>query len=91
MGEQSCTRPNAIEPEATMPLPLDSAPSTLWVLWRDGKTASADVRFVPNGVELRVLRDATLLWSRIFAGGEEALQEAGEEQQRLSVAGWIAL
>jgi hypothetical protein len=56
-----------------MPFPLDPAPSILWSLLRDGRTAECEVRFVPIGVEMRVLRNGGLLYSHIFASGEAAL------------------
>ena len=44
---------------------------------RDDKLASCEVRFVPNGTEVRVLRNGTLLWSRIFENGDEAPERGG--------------
>jgi hypothetical protein len=71
-----------------MPFPFDPSPSALWVLHRDGKVASCEVRFVPLGSEVRMLRNGSLLVSRIFERGEEALAWAEEEQQRLIEGGW---
>ncbi len=62
-----------------MPFPFDPSPSTLWTLHRDGKFASCEVRFVPLGSEVRMLRNGSLLVSQIFANGEEALGWAKEE------------
>jgi hypothetical protein len=70
-----------------MPFPLDPAPSILWSLLRDGRTAECEVRFVPIGVEMRVLRNGGLLYSHIFASGEAALAWAEEERNDLSNAG----
>jgi hypothetical protein len=49
-------------------------PSALWALQIDGKTASCEARMVPNGVEIRMLRNGTLLMSRIFSSGDKALR-----------------
>jgi hypothetical protein len=73
-----------------MPLPFDPSPSTLWSLHRDGKVASCDVRFVPLGSEVRMLRNGSLLMSRIFSSGEEAMVWAEEERQKLQAAGWLS-
>jgi hypothetical protein len=73
-----------------MPFPYDPSPSTLWTLHRDGKIASCDVRFVPIGSEVRMFRNESLLMSRIFRSGDEALAWAEEEQARLFNNGWTA-
>ena len=46
-------------------LPFD--PSPLWTLHRDGKVASREVRFVPLGSEVRMLRNDSLLVSKVFS------------------------
>ena len=71
-----------------MPFPLDPHPSLLWTLRRDGRVASCDVRLVPTGSDVRMLRDGSLLMSRIFPIGEEALAWAEEERTRLTARGW---
>ena len=53
--------------------PFDAQPSTLWTLRREEKVAACEVRFVPIGVEVRMLRNGSLLMSRIFPNGDEAL------------------
>jgi hypothetical protein len=70
--------------------PLDPIPSTLWILSRDDspKVASCEVRFVPTGFELRVLRDSSHLWSQIFSCGEEALRMAEDKKGRMMRDGW---
>jgi hypothetical protein len=50
--------------------------------------ASCDVRFVPLGSEVRMLRNGSLLASQIFFSGEKALAWAREEYQRMVGAGW---
>lgn len=71
-----------------MVFPLDSSPSTVWTLGHDRNVASAEVRFVPDGVEVRFLRNGTRLFSQIFPNGEEALREAEEERKRMLAQGW---
>jgi hypothetical protein len=68
--------------------PLDPQPATLWTLTRDHTVASAKVRFVPNGVEVKVTRKGKLVWSRIFETGDLALKEAEEERRRMMDDGW---
>ena len=71
-----------------MRFPFDPAPATLWTLIRDDKRASCEIAFVPSGTEIRVMREGRLLFSRVFASGDEALKEAGEERERMMAAGW---
>jgi hypothetical protein len=67
---------------------LDPHPSILWTLHREGKIASCEVRFVPNGVDVRVLRNGTLLLSQVFPSGDEALAFAEAERERTLRSGW---
>ena len=60
----------------------------LCTLHLDGKVASCDVRFVPLGTEVQMLRNGALLMSRIFESGEEALAWAEEERQRMLGHEW---
>ena len=55
---------------------------------RDERVASCEVGFVPNGTEARVLRNGSLLYSRIFTTGGEALAWAEEERERTIAEGW---
>ena len=48
---------------------FDPAPSVLWTLRREGNVASCEVLFVPSGVEVRVLRNGSLLLSQTFTSG----------------------
>jgi hypothetical protein len=47
------------------------------------------MRFVPIGVEMRILRDGGLVYSRIFPSSEAALAWAGEERKELIEQGWL--
>lgn len=71
-----------------MPFPLDIDPATLWTLHRDGNVASCELRFVPIGTEVRILRNGSLLMSQIFGAGQEAVAWAEEERQRTMAQGW---
>jgi hypothetical protein len=71
-----------------MPFAFDPSPSTLWTFHHDGKVATCELRFVPPGNEVRMLRNRSLLMSRIFENGEEALAWAEEERQRMLGHEW---
>ena len=73
-----------------MTYPFDPAPATLWVLAREDKLASCEVSFVPNGVQARVTRNGKLLYSRVFASGDETLEWAEGEPNEHLAKGWIA-
>ncbi len=57
-----------------MPFPLDPCPSLLWTLHRDSKVASCEVRFVPTGSDVRMLRNGSLLMSPLDALGLRTFQ-----------------
>jgi hypothetical protein len=82
-GVQSLTGSELLK--VVMPFPFDPSSSTLQ---REGKVASCELRFVPNDNEVRMLRNGSLLLSRIFDSGEEALKGAEEERQRMLGHEW---
>jgi hypothetical protein len=47
------------------------------------------VRFVPIGVEARVMRNGKLLYARTFPNGDVALEWAEEEEVDMLVKGWL--
>jgi len=57
----------------------------------DAEIASCELGFTPLGAEIRILRDRSLLHSRVLPTGEEALAWAEEERQRLVAEGWRIL
>jgi hypothetical protein len=67
---------------------FDPAPVTLWTLSGEHKVASCEVRFVPIGVEGRVLRNGKLLYARTFPTGDETLEWAEDERKRHIEKGW---
>jgi hypothetical protein len=70
-------------------VPFDPSPSVLWTMrGHDGEVASCELSFTPLGAEIRILRDRSLLYSRILPTGGEALAWAEEERQRLAAEGW---
>lgn len=71
-----------------MPFPFDPSPSTLCTLQRNGKVASCELRFVPNGTQVEMLRNGLLLMSRIFESGKGALAWAEEERRRMLGHDW---
>ena len=71
-----------------MPFPFDPAPATLWTLTRDDKVSSCDVRFVPLGVEARIMRNGQLLYARTFANGDDAVEWAEDERVEHLANGW---
>ena len=72
-----------------MAFPFDPSPATLWTLTDKNKLASCELRFVPIGVQARVLWNGELLYSRIFTNADEALAWAEEERQAYFAKGWI--
>ena len=54
----------------------------LWTLTNGEKPASCEIAFVPIGVKATVMRNGKLLYSRIFADGDEATAWAEEERNR---------
>jgi len=71
-------------------VPFDPLPTVIWTMHRpDSKVASCELGFTPLGPEVRVLRDRTVLYSRIFAAGHEALAWAEEERRELLRKGWV--
>ena len=71
-----------------MPFPFDPAPATLWTRTRDGKVASCEVRFVPSGVEAKIMRDGKLLYSRTFPKADDAMEWAEDERVEMLAKGW---
>ena len=71
-----------------MPFPFDPSPTTLWTLSDGEKLASCEIAFVPIGVKATVMRNGKLLYSRIFANGDEATAWAEEERRRHFEKGW---
>ena len=71
-----------------MSFPFDTSPATLWTLTREDKSASCEVSFVPNGVQARVTRNGRLLYSRVFASGDETLEWAERERNEHIAKGW---
>ena len=71
-----------------MPFPFDPSPTTLWTLSDEGKLASCELRFVPIGVEARVLTNGKLLYARPFPNSNDALAWAVGERKELREKGW---
>ena len=71
-----------------MTFPFDPSPATLWTLTNGEKLASCEVAFVPIGVKATVMRNGKLLYSRIFASGDEATAWAEDERRKLVREGW---
>ena len=69
------------------PLPTAHHRQPGWTLHREGKAASCELRFVPLGSEVRMLRNGSLLMSRIFFSDAEALAWAEEERERMTREG----
>lgn len=72
----------------THAFPIHDHPTVLWTLHLDGRIASCDVRFVMWSNEVTVLRNGRLLFSRVFATGDEAPTEAEQERQGMVSDGW---
>ena len=74
-----------------MTFPFDPSPATLWTLTNGEKLASCEVAFVPIGVKATVMRNGKLLYSRIFATGDEATAWAEEKRKGNIDKGWNTL
>jgi hypothetical protein len=68
----------------------DDSPSRLWTLAKDGRTMAGQVRLVPYGIEVDILRDGSVLVTRTFESGDEALAWAEEKRAARAAEGWIA-
>jgi hypothetical protein len=66
----------------------DDQPTQLWVLGKDGRTTRCQVRLMPYGIEVDILRDGALLITRTFAVGEDALAWADEKRAARAAEGW---
>jgi hypothetical protein len=73
-----------------VPFPFDPFPDTLWTL-TNGEKLSCEIAFVPIGVKATVMRNGKLLYSRIFATGDEATAWAEEERKGHLAKGWCRL
>jgi hypothetical protein len=63
-------------------------PSVLWTLAKDGRTMAGQVRLVPYGIEIDILRDGAVLVTRTFESGDEALVWAEEKRAARVRDGW---
>ena len=68
---------------------LDDQPTTLWTVARDGLEIICQVRLVPYGIEVDVVRAGALLVTRTFETGDEALAWAEQKRSSRVANGWI--
>jgi hypothetical protein len=66
----------------------DDQPTPLWTLAKDGRTVVCQVRLVPYGIEIDLVRDGDLLITRTFESGDEALAWAEEKRATRAADGW---
>jgi hypothetical protein len=66
----------------------DDLPSRLWALVKDGRTIAGQVRLVPYGIEIDIVRDGAVLITRTFESGDEALAWAEEKRAARAADGW---
>jgi hypothetical protein len=66
----------------------DDSASRLWTLAKDGRTLAGQVRLVPYGIEIDILRDGSVLVTRTFESGDEALAWAEEKRAARAKEGW---
>jgi hypothetical protein len=67
---------------------FDDQPSRLWALAKDGRTMACQVRLVPYGIEVDILRDGAVLITRTFDEGDTALAWAEEKRAARAAEGW---
>jgi hypothetical protein len=66
----------------------DDQPTRLWMLAKDGRTISCQVRLMPYGIEVDILRDGAVLITRTFESGDDALAWAEEKRAARAAGGW---
>jgi hypothetical protein len=66
----------------------DDVPTRLWTLAREGRTVACQVRLVPYGIEVDIVRDGTVLITRTFEDGDDALAWADEKRAARVAEGW---
>jgi hypothetical protein len=69
----------------------DDQPTRLWMLTKEGRSIACQVRLMPYGIEIDVLRDGAVLITRTFAEGDEALAWAEEKRAARAADGWMAV
>jgi hypothetical protein len=66
----------------------DDVPTRLWTLAKEGRTIACQVRLMPYGIEVDILRDGAVLITRTFDGGDDALAWAEEKRAARAAEGW---
>jgi hypothetical protein len=66
----------------------DDQPATLWTLSKDDLVVACLARLMPYGVEVDIVRDGSLVVTRTFETGEEALAWASSKRAEREAQGW---
>ena len=61
------------------------------MLTKEGRSIACQVRLMPYGIEIDVLRDGAVLITRTFAEGDEALAWTEEKRAARAADGWMAV
>ncbi len=69
---------------------FDDQPATLWTLHKDGRDVACAVRLMPYGIDVDIARDGTVLVTRTFESGGEALAWAAQKRAEREAQGWGA-
>jgi len=68
----------------------DDVPTRLWTLAKEDRTVACQVRLMPYGIEVDIIRDGAVLITRTFENGDEALAWADEKRTARVTEGWTA-
>lgn len=70
---------------------MDDQPTTLWTLRREEREVACLVRLVPYGIEVDIAHDGTVVLTRTFETGDEALAWAADKRAAREAHGWRAV
>ncbi len=67
---------------------MHDQPTTLWTVQRLGKEVTCLVRLAPNGIEIDIAHDGTVVLTRVFDTDTEALAWADDKRTTRTEQGW---
>ncbi len=67
---------------------MQDRPTTLWTVQRQGKEVACFARLAPNGIEIDIAHNGTVIVTRVFETDTEALAWADEKRTSRVSEGW---